>query len=499
MRLKICILLIVMLLTPSVSAEDSMGSITEEVSLNVAESASSPGGEWAVLGLARRGGWDGEEYIKNLSEYLKENNGVLSENKYTEYSRTVIALSALGKDSENIAGVDLIKPLLDYDKVTSQGINGSIFALLALDSYNPEEKESIKERYLSDILGSQLADGGFAMSGETAEADITAMAVSALAKYTGDEKVSVALNNAISCLSGMQAEDGTYESLGVSTAESTAQVLVALCEAGIDPEDERFVKNSHSVTDALLGFYQDGGFCHVKGGDVNEIATQQAFYALVAYERSLAGETTLFDMSDIKKEYSEFEEKEPLKKSFSDIADNKYKNEIEILAGMGVITGMSDNEFVPDENLTRAQFAVLAVNACGFEKQNETLFYDVPSDSWYAPYIGAAWGHGIISGVSDTEFAPEDYITKEQAAAMVARCAEALGETTQMSQEAIRDVLAQFPDYKECSDWALGALAYCYSNGILSTQDFEIDPQTFVRRDETAGMLYGLLSITGSI
>ena len=97
----------------------------------------SIGGDWLVFGLARSGVKVSQKYYdtyyNNVEVAVREKNGVLSERKYTEYSRTVLALTAIGKDPASVAGYDLLKPLADFEQVTKQGINGTIFALLALD------------------------------------------------------------------------------------------------------------------------------------------------------------------------------------------------------------------------------------------------------------------------------------------------------------------------------------------------------------------------------
>ena len=77
---------------------------------------------------------------------------------------------------------------------------------------------------------------------------------------------------------------------------------MALTELGVPLSDERFVKNDVTVADALLRFAQENGaFVHVRdgsGGD-DEMATEQAFYALAAIHRAETGETTLYDMTDV--------------------------------------------------------------------------------------------------------------------------------------------------------------------------------------------------------
>ena len=90
----------------------------------------SIGGEWAVLGLARSGYEVPEEYYQDyygtVEAYVKACDGNLHDKKYTEYSRVIVALSAIGKDARDVAGYDLTKPLGDYDKTIWQGLNGPI-------------------------------------------------------------------------------------------------------------------------------------------------------------------------------------------------------------------------------------------------------------------------------------------------------------------------------------------------------------------------------------
>ena len=73
---------------------------------------------------------------------------------------------------------------------------------------------------------------------------------------------------------------------------------------GIDPlEDGRFIKDGNTVLDAILGYYvEGGGFEHVSGYGINQLATEQGYYALVSYYRMLDGQTALYDMTDIKDE-----------------------------------------------------------------------------------------------------------------------------------------------------------------------------------------------------
>ena len=266
----------------------------------------SVGGEWMILGLARSGlevpeGWF-EDYYQALCAYTAENGGVLDARKYTEYSRVILALTALGKDPSDVAGFDLLKPLADFDQAVFQGVNGPVFALLALDcgGYEIPEKEGFstqatRELYVEYILNAQLPGGGWSFSGGDAEADMTAMALQALAKYRDRQDVSDAVERGLEALSGLQSSSGGFGEDG--TCESVAQAIVALTELGMGLEEERFVKNGNTLEDALLGFRNaDGGFRHLAEGESDLLATEQAFYALVAIDRMEQGKTSLYSM-----------------------------------------------------------------------------------------------------------------------------------------------------------------------------------------------------------
>ena len=269
----------------------------------------SLGGEWTVLALAR-GSADTKtayftDYYAALEQTVREANGVLSERKYTEYSRVILALSALGKDARDVAGFDLTLPLGDYEKTAAQGVNGAIYALLALDSRDypmPQNAaastQATRQLYVDAILAAQLTNGGWSFMGEDADPDLTSMALQALAMYREQSSVRPAVDRALVCLSAMQNADGGFSSWGSENAESCAQVLLALNALGLDADDSRFVKNGHSVLDALLTYQNaDGGFCHERSGETNLMASEQAVCALVSLVRAERGESSFYRMA----------------------------------------------------------------------------------------------------------------------------------------------------------------------------------------------------------
>ena len=266
----------------------------------------SVGGEWMVIGLARSGRSVPAGYYDNVVEYVKakaDANERLHPAKVTDNARVILALTAIGKDVTNVGGHNLLKGLDNMAYVQTQGINGPIWALIALDSHNyPTMGDVTREKLIQVILDAQLNDGGWDLSADKADPDMTAMAIQALAPYyRTNETVKAAVDKALEALSALQRNDGGFGSWGTVNSESCDQVIVALTALGIDPTaDSRFIKNGNTVLDALAGFYvTGGGFRHTAGGDLDGMATEQGYYALAAYYRFANAQTRLYDMTDV--------------------------------------------------------------------------------------------------------------------------------------------------------------------------------------------------------
>lgn len=482
----------------------------------------SIGGEWTVLGLARSGEDIPDEYFENyyrtVEKYIKEHNGVLHNKKYTEYSRVITALSSIGKNPADVSGYNLLTPLGDYDKTVWQGINGAIWALIALDCKNyeiPQNPDAItqatREMYINHILEKQTPDGGWALSGTNADPDVTAMALQALSNYQDNKAVKTSTEKALACISAMQNENGGFETHGTENVESGAQVLVALSTLGISVDDSRFVKNGSTVLDNMLSYYENGnGFKHTKDGETNQMATEQCFYALVALKRFNENKNSLYDMTDaisVSKENQTIGlvgknanvQKTDIKspgKTFTDITFHENKAAIEALAERNIINGKTESIFEPDSTMTRAEFATIVVRALGLSAKGNTEFADVTSNDWFYDFVNTAYSYGIVNGISDTEFNPNGTITREEASVMIARAAKLCGNNTDIETFAARDILAGFTDYVRASDWAVSSLAFCYDNGILSDDVTQINPKDAVTRAEIAQMLYNMLSLS---
>lgn len=464
------------------------GEVMEDTARIIASSGASfgyVGGEWAVTGLARSGALvpDGffDAYYESVEKYVTEHGGVLHQKKYTEYSRTVIALTAIGKDPENVGGYNLLYPLGDFEKTAWQGVNGSVFALIALDAGNfavPEnteaEVQATREMYIDHIMRKRTPDGGWAFSGKTADPDMTAMAITALSKYRGRENVNAAIEEALALLSAMQKADGGFESGNGETAESAAQVLVALSELGLS-DDSRFVKNGRSVCDAMMSFYVPGeGFKHrMSDGQADKMATEQCFYALAAKKLEKNGENGLFDMAKTERSH------------FSDVIGTRFAREIDALYKSGVIKGMTEYTFGPKGTLTRAQFASLLANGLKLKGGKGLPFNDVQPGDWFYEAVSAAYENGIIMGISATSFNPSGRVTRTEAAVMVKRAAVMAGFSEPENAK----------QYLDVPQWAKASVSFCAENGLLPDFGAEFLPGEALKRDEAAYMLCRVLKL----
>lgn len=508
--------------------------VTEDTASFLLESVPSPrlgasGGEWTVIGLSRSGCSvpDGyfDDYYQRIASQVKSQEGILHERKYTEYSRLILALTAIGRDPSDVEGFNLLTPLGDFEKTTWQGINGAIFALLALDCGNYElppcpgaAVQASRDLYIADVLERQLPDGGFALSGSVSEADVTAMALQALAHYQERPEVAAAVERGVNCLSALQDSQGGYESWGSANLESSAQVLIALCELGIDVNDQRFIKDGHTVIDSMLDLYTPGqGFQHTGDGTgVNGMATEQAFCALVSWQRVSNGESSLYNMARASSPASvESQGQLPPSSSnsglpechpdinvppvsvvapaFTDVTGHPCLAAIEALASRGIIKGLTAHSFAPDQTMTRAEFAAIITRALGLPRAEASVFQDVAPESWYAADVSTACHYAIVGGNSEGLFLPELTITREEAAVMVARAAALCGFNTSLNESAINLELNQFDDYASVSPWARSSLAFCFQQEILPDQAMEIEAARVASRAEIADMVYRLL------
>ncbi len=253
---------------------------------------SSPGSthsDWSAIALTVSGvDFDEDVYITGLNEYVQSKyltKSKLSANKSTEWHRLIIALNLLGYDATNFFGINLLNDGVYFrENLGKQGLNGYIWALIALNSGNFEKVRNginTEDAILREILSKQNEDGGFSLSDDESSCDITAMVLYALSFYMDDVNVNNTVVRAMNYLQSTQNKDGTFSEKGVPNAESTAQVIIAL-----KAFQNRFYGEFIDLHNALLQFKTADGFSHVAGGETDVMATYQAVCALSAIDKN---------------------------------------------------------------------------------------------------------------------------------------------------------------------------------------------------------------------
>jgi hypothetical protein len=181
----------------------------------------------------------------------------------------------------------------------------------------------------------------------------------------------------------------------------------------------------------------------------------------------------------------------PWTNPFLDVrASDWFYADVEYAHSSGLMTGVSTAEFDPQGRVTRAMLVTILHRNEGTPVGGGVLdappFIDVPADAWYADAVAWASSNGIVNGTGEGKFAPEEYITREAAAAIFLRYAEYAGAGPQGAWAARLD----FADAGEISGWATEGAMYCYINGIITGRPGNLfDPGGAATRAESAAML----------
>lgn len=177
------------------------------------------------------------------------------------------------------------------------------------------------------------------------------------------------------------------------------------------------------------------------------------------------------------------------RKNFTDIQSVPWaKDAIEIMAGLGIINGVGNNKYDPGSNVTRAQFAKLIVNTLGITETASNPFKDVKPSDWFAKDVALAYKHGIITGVSSTQFAPNRPITRQEMAVMMVR---AMKLKQQVTANNMNGTLGKFTDRNQIDSWASKGVAIAIEQELMYGMTQTIfSPKTNANRAQSAVIMY---------
>lgn len=181
-------------------------------------------------------------------------------------------------------------------------------------------------------------------------------------------------------------------------------------------------------------------------------------------------------------------------KAFVDLAGHWAQADIEWLAVKGIIDGVDDDHFKPNGKVTRAQFAAMVSRALNLKTTAAHIpFTDVASDSWYADVVSNAYSAKIIRGRTDSSFAPEQEITREEMTVMLIRAGKYMSADTFKETGSVDSIT--FTDANAISKWAIKDVELAVHLGIINgrTKNTFI-PKSQSTRAEAAVAIKRLLS-----
>lgn len=179
-----------------------------------------------------------------------------------------------------------------------------------------------------------------------------------------------------------------------------------------------------------------------------------------------------------------------IKKNFEDVAAKHWAlSVIQEFAAKQIVNGVTDTKFAPEKKVTRSEFAAMLVKALRLKPAAvSTAFEDVPKNAWYSEAVAAAYAHGLIKGLSDSRFAPQEQITREQMAIMVMNAYQISFKTDSS------EVVLEFKDSGEISKWAQTSVTEAGSLGLMKGRNGNLfAPKDNASRAEAVQVISNLL------
>ncbi|MBO9596920.1 MAG: S-layer homology domain-containing protein [Cohnella sp.] len=182
-------------------------------------------------------------------------------------------------------------------------------------------------------------------------------------------------------------------------------------------------------------------------------------------------------------------------REFSDVVNHWAKDAVNDMGSRMVIDGTGNGMFNPDQPVTRAEFTAIVVRGLGLRLNNEGKpFSDVQSADWYNSAINAAYEYQLIAGYDDGEFRPNERLSREEAAVILARAMKLTSLVSPTAVQTPEDMLHAFTDAAVVSVWAQSSMAACVQAGIITGKPgMKLAPEDDISRAEVAAMIQRLL------
>lgn len=187
-------------------------------------------------------------------------------------------------------------------------------------------------------------------------------------------------------------------------------------------------------------------------------------------------------------------EPEKWENPFTDVKeDDWFYHAVQYASENGLFSGVTETAFAPDEAITRGMLVTVLWRMENKPVVNYLMtFADIDGNAYYAEAVRWAASNGIVKGYSDTEFAPDKLVSREEIAAIMQRYVDFKGMDTTAKAD-----LSKFTDHAAVSEWAKGNVQWAVGSGLISGEDNNrIDPLGSATRAETAAILQRFLEKT---
>ncbi|MBW5449263.1 hypothetical protein GE107_24875 [Cohnella sp. CFH 77786] len=187
-------------------------------------------------------------------------------------------------------------------------------------------------------------------------------------------------------------------------------------------------------------------------------------------------------------------------KTLEDISGHWAKAAIEDMASRLIVSGTDDGRFLPDKEITRAEFTAIVVRALGLRSADAgPAFTDVHQDDWFASAVHVGVAYGLVSGYDDGTFRPNKQITREEAMVIIARAMRVAQMKTELAEQDQDKLLAAFGDNGQFHSWSREAAALTIRSGIVTGNQNQARPLQNITRAETAVIIRRFLQQAGLI
>ena len=182
------------------------------------------------------------------------------------------------------------------------------------------------------------------------------------------------------------------------------------------------------------------------------------------------------------------------KKTFNDISGHWAQESINDLASRLVINGADGQRFVPDSEITRAEFMAITIRALGLSSVNKTFdFKDIEEKEWYHQAVQIGYSYGLVDGYSDGFFKPNEKITRQEAMVILSRVMKLVELNKEIDNTKQQELINHFADSEQLASWARQAAALTIETGVVGGYKDELRPQQNITRAETAAIIQRLL------